>query len=501
MAAEPRVNAASNIRFTINNPSSLQVEWLIAAQKKTDKGKHPLFRFIVLQLETAPTTGTVHIQGFVSLKKPLRYTSKEFCKHLYCDGRNKGNCGIARGTAAENLAYCTKDESRCTAQRLFEYFGCADLPDDEAEHVVARGPGPWVGGECPVGKFGQPGKRSDLDAFAMAVADGASDVELLESFPGMTLRFGKEAERVRQIKRRAQEPELTLERLLAGNVESPEVIIFQGPTGSGKSHAAMVEALTRFKADEIYQCEATSKLEWHDGLLPQHKVMIIQEQVPYKYRDWLKITDKWSFNFPRRHIGSLLHKFKLIMVASTLPWQTWFKAGEASLGEFARRITEVRRMFEHRCVEVEKGPFGADGRPAAVAVAPPPAGLAGAAAPALPLPLHPPPPAGGVVSEVGGNYGPPTSGYVPPGHFAPIAPAPVGGVGGGGGAGPSSYDHWLMERNFQAFKQRALKRVRDEFEQEVPRPGSPIYEVSDGEEDSGEGGGGRSPPHKKARHE
>lgn len=481
---ERDVHPCKGICLTLPNPTEVQVEWLIALSLKAGRA-HELFKFVVCQLEKGGNTGLVHVQAYFLCHRPVRYTSKLFKRLVFCDGRMAGHCNVAMGSPAQNLQYCTKEDTRCSDRDLLEYFGCADPADDKAVRVLARGAGPWVGGVRPSlagGGGGGAGQRSDLNAFTRRAAEGATNAELLEEFPGAFLRYSKHVEAVRLA---AAKPVLTLEALMEGKVKPPEVIVMQGPTGSGKSHAALVEALTRYEADEIYECEAQRKLLWHDALTPKHKVMIIHEEVPYSYRQWLQITDRWGWLFPRRGVPSLRHKFELIIVASTLDWRTWYKAGETALGEFARRITEVRRMFEWRCVEVERGPFGLDGRPVGVAIAPPPS-------------LPPPPPAGewcGV--EVGGNSGPPTSGRVPPGHFAPVAPAPVG-VSRGGGGGEDTFHLWLKE---QADKEwaRSLKRKRDA---EVPSDcGSPVYINSDDEEEEGEPGGARSPPSKKPRQE
>lgn len=61
-------------------------------------------RYVVFGYERAPTTGTPHLQGYVSFNKQLRIAQ---VKELI---GARAHCELARGTPEQNRAYCTKDD-------------------------------------------------------------------------------------------------------------------------------------------------------------------------------------------------------------------------------------------------------------------------------------------------------------------------------------------------------------------------------------------------------
>jgi len=67
----------------------------------TEQSKYACF-----QKEVAPTTGTLHLQGYINLKKPSRMTTMQ---------KRLGELGIqltlinANGTPAQNRIYCSKE--------------------------------------------------------------------------------------------------------------------------------------------------------------------------------------------------------------------------------------------------------------------------------------------------------------------------------------------------------------------------------------------------------
>nr|AIR91896.1 Replicase-associated protein [Melon chlorotic mosaic alphasatellite] len=62
--------------------------------------------YIVFQEEQCSSTGRKHIQGYVNLKRPQRFS---FLKNKFGDGVH---LEIAKGSASSNRNYCTKDDTR-----------------------------------------------------------------------------------------------------------------------------------------------------------------------------------------------------------------------------------------------------------------------------------------------------------------------------------------------------------------------------------------------------
>lgn len=103
-------------------------------------------KYVVHQLEKAPTTGQLHVQGYLQLTKCLRLG---FLKKL----RPGAHWEVARGTLEQNKAYTTKDHT-------------------------AQGP------RVELGTPTRQGKRKITD-FVADVKAGKKACELLDSYPGI----------------------------------------------------------------------------------------------------------------------------------------------------------------------------------------------------------------------------------------------------------------------------------------------------------------------------
>jgi len=122
--------------FTLNNPSDEAISHL--SGWPLDK-----LRFIIFQGEIGEETGTPHLQGYVETLNPM---GKKELNQLHFG--NRARLDAAKGDAASNIEYCTKD-------------------DTFASEVAPR----VRNGEPR--KHGR-GNRSDLDAVQAAIDAGAS---------------------------------------------------------------------------------------------------------------------------------------------------------------------------------------------------------------------------------------------------------------------------------------------------------------------------------------
>lgn len=108
---------------------------------KFDSGKYASW---VFQVESAPSTGILHIQGYISFKDAVSMTAVK--KTLDMPGVH---LEPAHSDAQTNFKYCTKKDTR-----VF---------------------GPWA-----YGNFGGPGHRSDLDALYALAEQHATGREMLQ---------------------------------------------------------------------------------------------------------------------------------------------------------------------------------------------------------------------------------------------------------------------------------------------------------------------------------
>lgn len=149
-------------RGTKRNPQSRG--WVVTANTGkafTDEELHELvsglgqeleLRYCIFGLETAPSTGRIHYQGYLyrggklSFNQVSNCLDRAFGTHCYL--------AAARGDHAQNRDYCTKDG------RFVEY-----------------------------GTLPRPGNRSDLGVIAKLMDDGATPREIATSNPASFIRY------------------------------------------------------------------------------------------------------------------------------------------------------------------------------------------------------------------------------------------------------------------------------------------------------------------------
>ncbi len=159
--------------------------------------------YVCFQHEIAPTTGKRHCQGYAEFKSPTRWT------RLRTLGIVSDTCHIepANGSSQQNRRYCSKDETRD--------------PDDAFFEVGTIQNSPGVGG-----------KRSDLDRVARALADGRSELDILDTWGSTYIRYCrgiKSAIRLRE--EHSIQP-----------IRKITVSLYVGPSGTSKSYEAYKRA-------------------------------------------------------------------------------------------------------------------------------------------------------------------------------------------------------------------------------------------------------------------
>jgi len=165
--------------FTLNNPEG-QIEW--PADKVT---------YAIWQEEAAPTTGTIHYQGFVVLKRSQRISYvKKLLPTAHWEAR--------KGTREQAISYCEKSETKVA--------------------------GPWT-----FGKIKRQGQRTDLEEAMKLVQEGCSEVEIANRMPSTWCHNFRALERYRRLRRPNKRTWQT------------KVIVRWGPTGSGKTRPVFEE--------------------------------------------------------------------------------------------------------------------------------------------------------------------------------------------------------------------------------------------------------------------
>ena len=113
-ARKRKLNAAKRWCFTYNNPTDFGYEMICAKIKQ-------FCRYGIIGYETAPTTGTKHLQGYFEFKERRR--------PIGVFGMPEVHFELARGSKADNIYYCSKElvmfeypkPYRCEIKCLYEW--------------------------------------------------------------------------------------------------------------------------------------------------------------------------------------------------------------------------------------------------------------------------------------------------------------------------------------------------------------------------------------------
>lgn len=193
-----------------------------------------IMQYITCQKEKTPKTNKYHWQGYIEFKKTIRMSRVKFYLGGFeHDGGNSIHLEVAKGTAAENIKYCSKEETRV-------YLG------------ITRGH-PY--------KTSQ-GKRTDLDELKRDCMD-ESKTELDIAISNQHyIRHHRYVQRMRYLcggAAAAKEP-----------FRKRTVVWYFGPPCTGKSRRAMYEA--QLTGASVYRKSSDTK--WWDGYDKQQHVVI-----------------------------------------------------------------------------------------------------------------------------------------------------------------------------------------------------------------------------------
>lgn len=266
--------------FTINNPvdDTLPQTWP--------------YEYLVYQKEEAPTTKTPHLQGYIYFK-----SARTLAQMKKLDAG--AHWTAAKGTAADNTKYCTKD---------------------------GRLAGPWTLGVMP-----QQGKRSDLEGLQKALKESKDMSYIQEHFFGDYLRYGRNIEKCAILLSKPRNWEMTVE-------------VLWGATGVGK---------TRLALEENPSAYWKSKGLWWDGYLNE-EVVVIDEYygwLPWDYM--LRLLDRYPFSVETKG-GCVQFVAKKIVITSNDHPKEWYKrmtdkyGWDANTNPLCRRISKI--------VEIKKPP-------------------------------------------------------------------------------------------------------------------------------------------------
>lgn len=253
--------------------------------------------FVVGQYEIAPETKKEHWQGYVEIKTPI--TTKTFIKRY-----GQVHCEYAKGSASDNVKYCTKEESR--------KHGCD----------------PIKLGEAPSTRVGKSSRQAEA---VQVIMKGGTVEDVAREYPDVFVRLHKGftslADKIKE-DRKDHEPILAL--------------CLYGPSGAGKTWKA-VDIATKLCASGAFKngyLMRQNQEKWFDGLSGQ-QILIFNDfsgdksEIPFN--QLLGLFDPFKQLVPVKGGFAKMTARYLIFTSNKHP-REWYKDDPYNQGQLARRF-------------------------------------------------------------------------------------------------------------------------------------------------------------------
>lgn len=254
--------------------------------------------FWLAQKEKCPTTGRLHMQGYLRLSKPWR---RKRIQTLLQD--STAHLETIGGTHEDNVLYCTKAETR------------------------VEGGGPWQIGN----HTNNAGKRSDLTDLVDSLTNNTRVEDIVDTHPVAFIKFSKGIK------------ELLFHRSLKKAKTFRHVLttIRWGTTGSGKTRTAIATTPDFFKLDTgDGNC-------WFDGYTGEDHLIIDDFYGWIKFGMLLNLLDGHPMRLPIKGSHVWANWTKVTITSNKEP-SRWYKdLTTEQEAAFWRRITIVLHYTEH----------------------------------------------------------------------------------------------------------------------------------------------------------
>jgi len=274
------------ICFTLNNWTDSE---LIAAKSFAESK----CTWAVIGKETGES-GTPHLQGAMVFKNPIAFSTIKA-------GLPRAHIEVMHGTAEDNLAYCSKEDTSY-----------------------------WVFGTMP-----QQGKRKDLDDVAELIQNGATLEDIATTHPTAIIKFSRGLSVLRSICSGKRDP-----------TNPPAVYWLFGATGTGKTRAAYEWAYSKYgDADTLLLPDST--LKWFDTYDGQQCVIIDDFRAKgVTFSFLLRILDRYPVCVPIK--GAFVNwKPEVIIITTPVDIRGTFAKRAEHLPEDIRQLERrVTAQFE-----------------------------------------------------------------------------------------------------------------------------------------------------------
>lgn len=286
-------NRGTNWCFTINGIDIAEYNALTKSIEGTDLG--------VFQLEKAPNTGALHVQGFT------RFTQRRYFN--YVKKAIQDWCGkvphieLAKGTIQANYEYCTKEETR-------------------VEDTVGVNWGDFTATE--------QGKRSDILLCWDMYKENGLTVEAVQDYPKQLIYYGN---RMKSLKGELD----SLHWVHRNGFYKKDIILLWGESGTGKTREAA-------ERGAVF-CQYASRYHW--GHYTGEPVVCFDEfagQVPIE--EVLTLCDGYKATVQIPYLGNKPWIPHTVYFCSNIPYVEWWeKARPEQLKAFWRRVSKCVHFY------------------------------------------------------------------------------------------------------------------------------------------------------------
>lgn len=298
--------------FTINNYEKKDLwkldtltGYITSAGKDTDDERNVTLRYLVYGYETAPDTGTPHLQGFAQFWDEISFETVK--KHL--GKRAHVEAMLKRSSAKACSEYCKKGG-------YYEEFG----------------------------KAPRQGRRTDLDNIRRDLMTGKKSLRTV----ALSTR------NYQQLKFAETYNKYTTSMTSLLTRKNPLVFWIYGKTGSGKTLTA-VECIKRLFRDSLDDnlWISSNSLRWWQGYWGQKAVIVDELRGDATtYSNFLRITDRYPYQVEFKGGSAWLNAEIIIVTAPYKPEDTWFNLEDQT--QLLRRIDTTFKYKEFSEEKIEE---------------------------------------------------------------------------------------------------------------------------------------------------
>lgn len=253
--------------------------------------------YAIWQVERCPDTGRLHCQGY------FRYTSSVAVSRARGVFPTHDHVEVAKGTEADNIAYCSKSATR-------------------------------VAGPFSFGSPAAPGKRNDFVVVRELIAEGKTVSQIIDV--ATSYQSVRTAELIKKYKEKPRDPN-----------HPPDVRWYHGKTGTGKTRAAVSE----FPDAWLSACDG----QWFDGY-DGHACAVIDD-FRRGFTSWsslLRLLDRYPY---RVMVKGGSRQWVPSVIIITCPWAPqvlYDSRSSEDIEQLMRRITTVRLFGDEPTPPPEK---------------------------------------------------------------------------------------------------------------------------------------------------